>query len=195
MSDENLNPADGTGEETKQAVTIEQLDELKKQLEETRKAQSGSDRTVQELRKALEQKEREMQDSEKTWQQKLEEQIGDISSKLQAAEKDKALATQRSAAIELLSAEGLKAPKFLDRLIGDDPEATEALVLEYIEDKKSARLEGRGEFAKENGRKPTSADSSGFGGMTYKEMVSLPQNEFAKIPQDVVDKAMETALK
>lgn len=168
MAEEKANPDVETEEQdkgqrdkTEQTVTREQFAELQRQLEETRKAQSGSDRTVAELRKALEQKEQEAANAEKTAQQKAEERIAEIEKKLQAAEAEKERATQRGVAQQLLSDEGIKAPKFLDRLIGKDGEETEAMVKEYIETVKQTKLSAADEFAKKNGRKITETDKSG----------------------------------
>lgn len=181
--------------EEKQTVSAEQFASLQKQLEETRKAQSGSDRTVQELKELLKQREREAEEQKKTADEKMAERMADIESKLKAAEREKQLALQRSVAVELLSEVGLKAPKYLDRLIGEDAETTEAMIKDYIADKQAAVLQGKDEVAKKHGRVVTKTDPTGYGGMTYKEMASLPESEFNKIPSEVVEKAMDSELK
>ena len=104
MAEEKTNQAaepNGEQDET-QTVTAEQFEEIKRQLEETRKAQSGSDRTVAELRKALEQKEQEASNEKKTVQQQAEERIAEIEKKLQQAERDRFTATQKGLAQQLL---------------------------------------------------------------------------------------------
>ncbi len=203
MADENVNPDEGTEEqEEKQTVTAEQFEELKnqlnetkKQLEETRKAQSGSDRTVAELREEIKKKEQALSNVEKTAEQKYEERLAEMEKKIHETERERTLASQRSVAVELLNNEGLRAPKYLDRLIGEDEEATKALISEYIEDKKATKLEERQEYAKGNGRKVNSGDGSKYSGMSYKDMANLPAEEFRQIPSDVVDKAIEAELK
>ena len=51
------------------------------------------------------------------------------------------------------------------------------------------------EVAKKHGRFVTRTDPTGYGGMTYKEMSALSAGDFAKIPSEVVDQAMESELK
>ena len=194
---EEANPAEGTEEpkDENQTVTYEQFVELQKKLEETKSAQSGSDRRVQELTELLKQREQAAEQEKKSAEEKMAERMAQIESELQAERRDKQLALQRSIAVEMLGEVGLKAPKYLDRLIGEDAESTEALIKEYIEDKQAAVLQGKDEVAKAHGRTVTKTDSTGYGGMTYKEMSALSKAEFAKIPSDVVDKAMDAELK
>jgi septal ring factor EnvC (AmiA/AmiB activator) len=197
MADEQTTQAAGTEEheeEQEQTVTAEQFEELKRQLEETRKAQSGSDRTVAELRKQLEQKEKEAETAEQSAMEKAQERIAEIEQRLQQAEREKQLATQRNIATKLLSDEGLKAPSFLDRLIGDSEEETEAAVKEYIEALNQTKLSAADEFARKNGRKVTDTEQKGWSGMTYKQMAQLSPEEFNKIPSEVVEKAMKSEL-
>jgi membrane-associated HD superfamily phosphohydrolase len=196
MSDE-ANPVEGTEEQetNEQAAMAKQLEALQKQLEETRSAQSGSDRRVQELTKLLEQREKAAEEEKKTAEEKMAERMADIENQLQAERRDKQLALQRSVAVELLSEVGLKPPKYLDRLIGEDAETTEALIKEYIADKQAAVLQGKDEVAKKHGRVVTKTDPTGYGGMTYKEMSALSPGEFNKIPSEVVEAAMEAELK
>lgn len=179
----------------KQAVTAEQLEELKKQLEETKKAQSGSDKRVKELQEQLKQKELEAQEAEKSAEQKMAERLAALEEKATAADQRAVLAQQKAIAIDLLGKEGLKAPKFLDRIIGGNDEETQALVSDYIEDRKSVKQEAAIEYAKQNGRTVTDPDKGGYGGMTYEQMQHLSDEEFRKIPQNVVDKAVEAAMK
>lgn len=192
MADAEANPAveteeQGEGQEEKQeqTVTAEQFAELQRQLEETRKAQSGSDRTVAELRKALEQKEKDAANAEKTAQQQAEERIAEIEKKLQQAEAEKQRATQRGLAQQLLSEEGIKAPSFLDRLIGSQDEETEAAVKEYIESIKQTKLSAADEFARKNGRKVTETDKSKGGGTlddyTDEQIQAMTNEEFLKV--------------
>jgi len=194
MADENeAIRAEGT-EEQEQTVTYEQFVKLQKQLEETKSAQSGSDRRVQELTELLKQREQAAAADKKTAEEKMAERMAEIENQLQAERRDKQLALQRSVAVELLSEVGLKPPKYLDRLIGEDAETTESLIKDYIADKQAAVLQGKDEVAKSHGRTVTKTDKTGYGGMTYKEMASLSQAEFSKIPSEVVDQAMKAEL-
>lgn len=194
---EDVNQAAGTEEQNEgnQAAMAKQLEALQKQLEETKSAQSGSDRRVQELTELLKQREQAAAEEKKTAEEKMAERMADIEKQLQAERRDKQMALQRSVAVELLSEVGLKPPKYLDRLIGEDAETTEAMIKEYIADKQAAVLQGKDEVAKKHGRVVTKTDPTGFGGMTYKEMSALPAGEFNKIPSEVVEQAMEAELK
>jgi hypothetical protein len=187
MAEEKTNQAaepNGEQDET-QTVTAEQFEEIKRQLEETRKAQSGSDRTVAELRKALEQKEQEASNEKKTVQQQAEERIAEIEKKLQQAERDRFTATQKGLAQQLLSEKGIKAPSFIDRLIGDDSEATEAAIKEYIESIEETKLSAADKFARENGRKVTdTGKDSGVGTFdeyTPEQVKRMSTEEFERV--------------
>lgn len=139
--------------EEQQSVTAEQIEDLKKQLEETKKAQSGSDRMVQELRHKLEQAEQEKANVEKTTEEKFAERFAELEKKVQQTEKEKAYERQKNVAIEMLANEGLKAPKYLNRLIGANDEETSELIEAYIEEKKADSMNANAEFAKKHGRK------------------------------------------
>lgn len=188
MAEEETTQAETTGEtegQEDQTVTAEQFEELKRQLEETRKAQSGSDRTVAELRKQLEQKEQEAANAEKTAQQKAEERIAEIEKRLQQAEAEKQRATQRGLAQQLLSNEGIKAPSFLDRLIGENDEETEAAVTEYIESIKDTKSVAADEFAKQHGRKPAPSKREGnantIDDYTDEQVDAMSDKEFEEV--------------
>ena len=191
------NPAVETeGQEAEeQTVTYEQFIQLQKKLDETKSAQSGSDRRVQELTELLKQREQAAENDKKSADEKSAERMAAIEQKLADAEREKKLAMQRSVAMELLSEVGLKSPKFLDRLIGEDAETTQALVKEYIEDKQASVLQGKDEVARAHGRTVTKTDPTGYGGMTYQQMQALPDAEFKKIPSSVVEQAVEAELK
>lgn len=197
MAEENANQAERTEEqkEEKQTVTAEQFAELQKQLEETRKAQSGSDRRVKELTDMLKQKEQEASEAEKTAEQKFAERIAALEAKAKESDRAAQRAQQRSVAIGLLSQEGLKAPGFLDRLIGENEEETQTLIKDYIDTLKGQKLSAAEEFARQNGRTVTDPDKGGYGGMSYKQLVQLPEAEFNKIPQEIIDKAVEAERK
>ena len=182
-------------EAEEQTVTYEQFIQLQKKLDETKSAQSGSDRRVQELTELLKQREQAAENDKKSADEKSAERMAAIEQKLADAEREKKLAMQRSVAMELLSEVGLKAPKFLDRLIGEDAETTQALVKDYIEDKQASVLQGKDEVARAHGRTVTKTDPTGYGGMTYQQMQALPDAEFSKIPSSVVEQAVEAELK
>ena len=195
--EDDANPAVETEEQEaeEQTVTYEQFIQLQKKLDETKSAQSGSDRRVQELTELLKQREQAAENDKKSADEKSAERMAAIEQKLADAEREKKLAMQRSVAMELLSEVGLKAPKFLDRLIGEDAETTQALVKDYIEDKQASVLQGKDEVARAHGRTVTKTDPSGYGGMTYQQMQALPDAEFNKIPSSVVEQAVEAELK
>ena len=182
-------------EAEEQTVTYEQFIQLQKKLDETKSAQSGSDRRVQELTELLKQREQAAENDKKSADEKSAERMAAIEQKLADAEREKKLAMQRSVAMELLSEVGLKSPKFLDRLIGEDAETTQALVKDYIEDKQASVLQGKDEVARAHGRTVTKTDPTGYGGMTYQQMQALPDAEFNKIPSSVVEQAVEAELK
>ena len=182
-------------EAEEQTVTYEQFIQLQKKLDETKSAQSGSDRRVQELTELLKQREQAAENDKKSADEKSAERMAAIEQKLADAEREKKLAMQRSVAMELLSEVGLKSPKFLDRLIGEDAETTKALVKDYIEDKQASVLQGKDEVARAHGRTVTKTDPTGYGGMTYQQMQALPDAEFNKIPSSVVEQAVEAELK
>lgn len=192
MADEDVTQAETTGEQDAQTETAEQSGEmaeqlkaLQKQLEETKKAQSGSDKQVQELMKKLEQKEQEAAEEKKTAEQKSAERLAEIEAKLEQAEQEKFMATQRAHAQSLLSEAGLKAPSFIDRLIGGDDEETEAAVKEYIGAIDSTKLQAADEFAKKNGRKVTETDKSAGNGTlddyTDEQIAAMTNEQFLKV--------------
>jgi hypothetical protein len=197
MADEkDATQGEGTEEQTeeKQTVTAEQFAELQKQLEETRRAQSGSDRTVAELKKLLEQERAEKENASKTAEEKFAERIAALEAQTKQAEQKARMASLRSKATDLLTEAGLKAPAFLDRLIGDDDEATEELVKAYIEDKQETLTEGRKSFAKENGRRVTGTEQPD-NNLDYAKLNRLSDEEVKNIPADVLDAIMEAAMK
>lgn len=178
--------------EEQQTVTAEQFAELQKQLEETRKAQSGSDRTVAELKKLLDQERAEKESASKTAEEKFAERIAALESQTKQAEQKAKMASLRSRATDLLSEAGLKAPAFLDRLIGDDDEATEELVAAYISDKKETLSEGAQAFAKQNGRKVTGTEPQSQN-LTYDKLLAMSEEEYMSIPADVRRQVLEGA--
>jgi len=187
MAEEKANPDEGTGEQEKQTVTAEQFEELQRQLEETRKAQSGSDRTVAELRKKLEEKEREAESAGKSAEEKAAERIAEIEKKLADAERDRLKATQESLAVRLLSDAGVtKTPKIFSRLVGESEDETKALIQEYLEDIQELRAAGTLEEAKKNGMKPrdsnvTIQDGKSIHDYTDAELKAMPDDVFEKL--------------
>lgn len=186
MAEENVTPAETTGEQTEeQTVTAEQFEELRKQLEETKKAQSGSDRTVAELKKRLEEKEKELSDAGKTAEQKAAERIAEFEKKLEMAERERLNAKQESLAIRLLSDAGItKTPKIFGRLIGNTDEETTALIQDYVEEISAIREAEKDEYVKSNGRKVRDSNTDVLGKsileMTDAEIASLSPEEFNK---------------
>lgn len=177
MSDEVKTVDESTQEEetVEQTVTREQFEELQRQLEETRKAQSGSDRTVKELQDRLKQKEQEVEETKKTSQEKLQEEISKIKADLEAEREAKHRAELRGYANELLSEAGMKT-KLIDRFIGQDLEETEANIKLFIDEEKERRAKDFSEYARKNGR--TIQDSNEDGGLLTKEQIA----ERMKVP-------------
>ena len=194
MADE-ANVDNGTQEQTEQkseeTVTIEQFRGLQKQLEETRKAQSGSDRTVAELRKLLEEKEKAAEDAGKSAEQKYAERIAEIENKLKQAETEKTRATQESLAVRLLSDAGFKkTPKIFGRLVGNSDDETTALIQDYIEDMKARDAAEFLDDARANAVKPRDSNVKIQDGKSIHDYTDA---ELKKMPPDVVDKLFEAA--
>jgi hypothetical protein len=157
MAEEIVDSQDESTEDQEvKTVTIEQFEELNAQLAESKKmfddlkkAQSGADSKVTELQKLLKQKEEEGKSEE----EKYADRLKSIEDELQATKAEKQNAILKGLAIQLLGEQNLKAPKYLDRLIGKDAEETEVLITDYIEEKLADKLIIADEFARNNGRK------------------------------------------
>ena len=155
MAEEEVTQGEGNEEQEVQTVTIEQFEELKtqyaesqKMFESLKKSQSGADSKVSELQKLLKQKEEEGKSEE----QKFSDRLASVETELNNTKAEKQAAILKGVAIQLLGDKGIKAPKYLDRLIGKDAEETEANITEYIEERLSLELSIADEFAKNNGR-------------------------------------------
>lgn len=192
MAEDNqaVTTEDQTTEEKAQTVTIEQFEELKAQLEATKSAQSGSDKTVKQLQDLLKQKEAEKEAAVRTESERIEA----IEKELRNSKEREEKAVQEKIALGLLANEGLKAPGFLSKLIGKDDAETQANIAEYIEDHKTAGLQKADEIAKKSGRKIVDVNPGKYDGLTYAEMSALPNEEFDKIPQAIVDKVTTAAF-
>jgi hypothetical protein len=182
---------EGEGEGT-QTVTIEQFEELKKQLEDTKSAQSGSDAKVTELTKVLKEKEaaeeaakKAAEEGKKSMQQKNAEELAAIREDLAKERAEKQRAVQRSKAIQRLSDKGIKAPKYLDRLIGQEEEETNTLIDDYIEEYEAINHSVAEEFAKANGRTVQKTNGKGdfktIGEYTDAEIDAMSDEEYTKI--------------
>lgn len=137
-----------TGDEKVQTVTREQFDDLQKRLEQITAAQSGSDKKVAELTKALTEERKAKESTAKT----AEQRIAELEQKWRAADDAARRADLRARARDLLEASGVRAPKYLDRLIGNDEEETIRNVGLFIEDEKERVAERNKEFDREHGR-------------------------------------------
>ena len=188
MSDQIDNQDLGTDDQEIQTVTIEQFEELntqlaasKKMFDDLKKAQSGADRTVTELQKKLKLKEEEG----KTEEQKFADRVKSIEDELEATKREKQAAILKGLAVQLLSENKTKAPKYLDRLIGKDAEETEALIMDYIEEDLARKLEAADEFAKGNGRTVQKNKGKGefktLDDYTDAEIEAMSNSEFQKI--------------
>ena len=187
MSDEKDIQDESTEDqkEEKQAVTIEQLEKLQAQLEETKKAQSGSDRTVKELQDKLKQRELDAADDKKTAAEKFADRLATLEKDKLQAEEDKLKANQKSLAMGLLNDKGIKAPAYLNRLLGKDDEETEAKIEEYIKEKLEDQLAIADQFARNNGRKVNKGktDVKTLDDYTDEEIDSMSQEEFLKVQE------------
>jgi hypothetical protein len=156
MAEENIvTEGESTEEQEVQTVTMEQFEELnsqlassKKMFDDLKKAQSGADSKVTELQKLLKLKEEEGKSEE----QKFADRVKSIEDELQATKAEKQAAVLKGLAIQLLSEKKVTPPKYLDRLIGQDAEETESLIMGYIEERLALELSVADEFAKSNGR-------------------------------------------
>jgi hypothetical protein len=179
---------EGTEEQEVQAVTMEQFEELNAQLAESKKmfddlkkAQSGADSKVTELQKLLKQKE----EDGKTEEQKFADRVKSIEDELQATKAEKQAAVLKGLAIQMLSENKVSAPKYLDRLIGKDSEETEALIMDYIEERLALKLSVADEFAKNNGRtvqrNKGKGDFKTLDDYSDAEIEAMSNSEFEKI--------------
>jgi len=189
MADENnVTEGKSTEEQIVQTVTMEQFEELNTQLAESKKlfddlkkAQSGSDNKVTELQKLLRQKE----EDGKTEEQRFADRVKSIEDELEATKTEKQAAVLKGLAIQLLSEKKIKAPKYLDRLIGKDAEETEDLIMGYIEERLALELSVADEFAKNNGRtvqrNKSKGDMKTLEDYSDEEIESMSSAEFQKI--------------
>jgi len=187
MADEKETQGESTeGLESKvETVSIEQFQELQRQFAETKKAQSGSDKTVTELKKLLLEREKEADEASKTSEEKFAERIKALEVDKEQAIAEKLKADQRSLAIQLLNDKGIKAPGYLNRLLGKDAEETEALITEYMEERLSVELSVADKFAKDNGRKVNKGktDVKTLDDYSDEEIDSMSQAEFLKVQE------------
>jgi hypothetical protein len=188
---------DNQGENTEgnenETVTIEQFQALNTQLEESRamfekikEAQSGSDKKVTELQQLLRQKQEEAAEANKTAEEKFADRMAAIESELERTKTEKQQAILKGLAVQLLGDKGIKAPKFLNRLIGQDAEETEALINDYIEERLEVELSVADKFAKDNGRKiqkSTKGDFKTLDDYTDEELQKMPKDEFLKVQE------------
>ena len=171
-------------QEPKETVTIEQFQKLQKQLEDTVKAQSGSDKRVTELTRLLAEKEKEVSEKEKTAEQKFAERIEALERENQEAKRATAREQQRSRAISMLSEKGLKAPKFLDRLIGETADETQEFIADYIETLDFTKQQTNEEFAKKHGRKVVDTKAPDDGSVydyTDEQIARMSDAEFERV--------------
>lgn len=173
-------------ESADQLSTIQQeLEATKKALEETRKAQSGSDKAVQELRKQLEQKDQEVNKAKMSAEEKAELAL----QKLADAEKKAFKAEQKSRVIDALNKQSIPAPPRIDRLIGETDEETDELVKDHIEYVQAIKASGELERAKANGRTPRSPNK--IDTMTFDDLAEMSRKEveaFARAHPDEFDR-------
>lgn len=203
MSDQIIdNQGENTGDQGTEAVTLEQFDALNKQLEESKKmfedlkkAQSGSDKTVTQLQKLLEQKEKESQNERKTLEQRTADELAEMKAELAKERAEKIFVNNKSMATQMLIDADLRVPRTLDRLIGKDEEETKANIQAYIEDRQDDNASQKDKEAKRYGRKITDTTQKSIEKMSYEDMVNLSDEQFKAIPIDVVNKAMDAALR
>jgi len=193
--------AEKTDSQEVEELTKAEVEELVKQrLEQERKEwQSRFDK----LRNEKSEAEKKLEEADKSWQDKMQEQMSGVQKELENQRLEAQKADLRSQAIKSVSNAGLELDdveeKLLYKLI--DPNAENPLedVKAYIDREKEKRekikMSAADEYAKTNGRKVNSGDGGKYSGMSYKDMVNLPAEEFQQIPSDVVDKAIDAELK
>ena len=183
MAEENTTPAETVegDEQQEQAGTADQLAELQARLEQVTRAQAGSDKKVAELTKALTEAKQRAESAEKSAEERMAERLEALERKSQEAEQAARIAMQKNLATKLLSNAGLKAPSFVDRLIGDDDDATEAAISEYIEAMGETKRATAEEFAKKHGRRVTETEKGGGSSIfdyTDAQIESMSDEEF-----------------
>jgi len=183
-----------TGDQGVKTVTIEQFEEtqkenaeIKKMLEELKKTQSGSDSKVTELQNLLKETKEKAEEAGKTEKQKFADRMTKIETELSDEKAAKQRAVLKGLAIQLLSDKGIKAPKYLNRLIGKDAEETEAFIMEFIEEQLERDLAVADEFAKNNGRRVQKAKGPGdmkpLDDYTDEEIDAMSTDEFLKVQE------------
>jgi hypothetical protein len=180
-------PAQGDEEQKgPDGPTAEQFAEVVKQLEETRKAQAGSDKKVAELNKMLEEARREKQTVEKT----VEERVAELQQQLQAKDLSELRYKKASEAgmpevvklwsIDTSTEDGLA--QYIEALKG------------FIDEKKAKEVEAEiaKRFPKGNapqaGRK---ADSE----LTYEDLLAMDDTQLRSVPKDVQARIVAAAAK
>jgi len=193
--------AEETNSQEVETLTKADVEEIVRQREEkiNKEWQSRFDK----LRNEKSEAEKKLEETNKSWQDKLQEQVSSVQKELENQRLEAQKAELRSQAIKSVSSAGLELDdveeKLLYKLI--DPNAENPLedVKAYIDREKEKRekikMSAADEYAKTNGRKVNSGDGGKYSGMSYKDMVNLPAEEFQQIPSDVVDKAIDAELK
>jgi hypothetical protein len=205
MSDEIIDNQDvSTGDQTEenQTVTAEQFGALQKQLEESqkmfedlKKAQSGSDKTVTELQKLLKQKEQERANEKLTIEERNAKELAELRAAIEQERSEKLYIANESLAKQMLIDADIKVPRTISRLIGKTEEETLKYVEDYIADWQDREAEKKDIYAKKGGRKVVDTTLKSMDAMSYEDMANLPQEKFDAIPKDVVNKAMNAALR
>lgn len=201
MADVTVTEEETTQEQTteeNQTVTIEQFDtvmaanaELTKSIESLKKLQSGSDSKVTELQNLLKLKD----EDSKTDAQKKEDRLRAVESELADSKAKTAYAENKGLATQMLIDADLKVPRSLDRLIGKNEEETIKFINDYIEDREDEHAADKDKEAKRNGRIVVDTTQKSQEKMSYEDMQALSDEQFNAIPTELVNKAMETALK
>lgn len=191
---------DQTDSQEAQTLSMEQVEKLvAERLEKERKDwQSRFDKLRNEKTEA----EKALEDTEKSWQQRLQEEVSGVRKELESYKTEAQIAQLRSQALKRVSGAGLDLDdveeKLVYRLIDPNADNPLADVEAYVEREKQKsekiRLSAADEFAKKNGRKVTSSEGDAYSHMSYRDMAALPNDEFAKIPTDVVQKALTAEL-
>jgi hypothetical protein len=152
-----------------------EVEELKRELINVRKAQAGSDREVGRL---------------KSENAELLKQLEERNGEEQLGEKEREL-DRRQRILELSMEKGIDPRTALDILTSqDEGDAVDRLSAALT----GQKLEAADEFARKNGRtvKEAKLDMAGIG---YRRMAEMPNDEFEKLPASAVNRAMENELK
>lgn len=159
-------------ESNENEITAEQYNELQRQLEETKKAQAGSDRTVQELKAQLEAERSGKQDeTEKSKQQQV-------------------LLNRKQRVFEK-SLEMGRDPKYDVSLLFGDMDDEEKL--EYLDQRENELVyKEREDFVKKNGRRPADININSIPAPGWDDILKMSDQQIKDLPDSTIENAKNT---